>query len=266
MKLAVSTATFFGKAFTEDAFSLIERLGVRYSEVFFATFSEYTPKFCDTLLQKKGGVKVCSVHSLTNQFEPDLFNKGVRARADAEKFFKQVLSSGKRLGAESYTFHGSIKLKNKKYDVDFGELGARYRELAAMAGRRGLKLALENVHWTFFNEPAFFAGLRPFAPELKTVLDIKQAMQSDIPYTAYLDVMEGTLANVHICDYDAQGRLCPPGRGIFDFKALFARLRAMGYEGTVVVELYGENFSELSELADSLRYLRGICDFTDDGG
>lgn len=113
MELAISTACYFSKLFTEQSFVEVKKLGLTTCEVFLATFYEYESSFAEILKRESRGLKVYSVHALTNQFEPELFNLSPRTRADAERLFDKVVSSGRTLGAKYYTFHGPTRLKKK---------------------------------------------------------------------------------------------------------------------------------------------------------
>ncbi|NLK17110.1 MAG: sugar phosphate isomerase/epimerase [Clostridiales bacterium] len=262
MELAISTACYFSKLFTEQSFVEVKKLGLTTCEVFLATFYEYESSFAEILKRESRGLKVYSVHALTNQFEPELFNLSPRTRADAERLFDKVVSSGRTLGAKYYTFHGPTRLKKKAYKFDFEKLGERFCQLNERAMAQGVRMAYENVNWTFFSEPDYWANLKRYCPGLNTVLDIKQAMQSRIDYIAFLDVMEGSLANVHICDWDENGRLCMPGRGVFDFKGLFKRLEDIGYGGPVTLEIYADAYKDFSEIKECTDYLLSLYPFT----
>ena len=260
MQLAISTATYFSKLFTEDSFKEIKKLNINTCEVFLATFSEYESQFCDILKEKSKDLNVYSVHALTNQFEPELFNISPRTRGDAEKFFDKIMYIAKNLNAKYYTFHGPARLKKKKYTFDFEKIGKRFCELNQRACKSNVKIAYENVHWTFFNEPDFLVQLNKYC-KLNTVLDIKQAMQNKQDYNKFLDVMGDSLVNVHICDYDQNGKLCMPGRGIFDFKKMFNRLQTDGYEGPVTIELYADAYNSFAEIKESVDYLCSLYPF-----
>ena len=83
MKIGISTASLFMRLYNEDAIALISEWGVQTAEVFLTSFSEYEPKFSETLLKKKGNLNVNSVHVLNTQFEPQLFSDHPRVRSDA---------------------------------------------------------------------------------------------------------------------------------------------------------------------------------------
>ena len=68
--------------------------------------------------------------------------------------------------------------------------------------------------------------------------------------------MGESLCNVHVCDWDAVGALCLPGEGVFDFGALFAALREIGYCGPVILEPYLALIRSDEALLRSLSFLR----------
>lgn len=260
MRTGISTATYFGKLVTEDSFDQIRRAGVKTAEVFMNTFSEYTPEFGELLETRSRGLEIYSVHASNLNFEPNLTNPTERARADAEKIYRMVLSNGKRLGASSYTYHGGTRLKKRAYDFDFTKLGADMRRLCAVAGEYGIDLSYETVHWAYYNYPEFFGELRKHAPDLKCTLDIKQVMQSGRSYREFIPLMEGRLNNVHLTDFDDAGRILRPGKGTVDYADLFARLRDAGYDGPLMIELYCQNYESFDEVGESVSYLENILD------
>ncbi|MEG1535783.1 MAG: sugar phosphate isomerase/epimerase [Clostridia bacterium] len=263
MKIGISTASYFSRLHTEETFAEIAKAGADTCEVFLATHSEYTQAFADTLkaaLVSDGGatnLAVHSVHALTNQFEPELFSKGDRAKKDAFAIFKNVCNVGQNLGAKYYTFHGATLLKKAvKYTFDYPSLGEKVNDICDVASEYGIKLCYENVHWAYFSTPQYFAQLENFCPSLGGVLDIKQAMQSKIDYREFLDVLKGRLCTVHVCDYDNDGNLTIPGKGNFDFVDMFKRLLDIGFDGACLLEVYSQNYGDVAEVAESYQYLK----------
>jgi len=128
-------------------------------------------------------------------------------------------------------------------------------ELVERCATFGLQLAWENVFWAGFRHPLFAETLRREVPGVKFTLDLKQALVvGENPFT-YLDAMGDRVVNVHVCDVDAKGQHCLPGRGIFDFKQLGARLRDIGFTGGVMLEVYSDNYSQPQELAATCAWL-----------
>ena len=254
----MSTATFFSKSQTEDTVKLIQSMGVEVCEIFLTTFSEYRREFIDTILPRIGPkLEVHSIHTLNQQFEPELFNRAQRTREDCESFFRECAEAAARLNARSYTFHGQPRLKRLPYAIDYKWIAQRLKDLNAILssyeGSR-CKIAYENVHWTFFNSPDFFRELKEYS-DVEVCLDIKQAMQSKYPLDEYLDVMADRLVTVHLCDYHEDGKLAVPGKGSFDFTGFFRKLIASGYDGPLLMELYAGNYETFDEVKASYEYL-----------
>lgn len=261
MELGISTASFFSKEVTENSFEVIKDIGINLCEVFLTTFTEYKEEFARFLAKRKQNIQVYSLHTLNVQFEPELFNPVIRTRQDSEVIFKQVAIAANILQAKYYTFHGVTRMKRTPYNIDFSRIGKRLDELDEMLSdiSGGSHLAYENVHWTFFNSPEFFTRLKRHT-NVRTTLDIKQAMQSNYSVYDYIDVMGDRLVNVHVCDYDKNGKLYVPGKGCFDFVKLFKTLLDKGYQGPIIMELYAGNYDNYEQIRESYEYLKNCID------
>ncbi len=258
MKVGISTATFFSKVLTEDSFSVIQRCGGDTCEVFLTTFFEYRKEFARLLAERKGDFDVYSVHSLNTQFEPQLFNKVPRTYSDAEEIFRSVLNVGQILGARAYTFHAQARLKQSVY-IDPKFVGERMSKLGAIANEYGIKLCLENVHWATFDSPEFFRQMKPYAQNIGTVLDIKQARLSGYDWREYISVMGESITNVHVSDVK-DGKIVMVGKGEFPFKELVQRLKDVGYDGPLIIEQYAGNYDSFDEVKESVQYLKNILE------
>ncbi len=257
MEVGASTACLFTKAYNEDAINIYNQYGISVVEVFLATFSEYEKDFVDELKRRKGNLRVHSVHTLNQQFEPELFSRSPRALADAHVIFDKIVYAMKGLDADYYTFHGPARLKRLPYNINYETFGKRLDELnARIVDQNGKgELVYENVHWSYFNSPEFFDQLKGHTA-VKTCLDIKQAMQSHISCYDYIDSMGDRLKNVHLCDFDEDGKLKLCGRGSFDFVTLFKYLSDKGYDGPLMLEVYPESFSHMDELMWSIEHVQ----------
>lgn len=258
MRAGISSATFFNKLFNEDVFDELRRMDCGVCEVFLTTYSEYGEEFAKLLASRMGDIEVHSVHTLNTQFEPELFNKNPRTFADAFALYEKVLAGARVLGAKNYTFHGPSRLKKREYKFDFDFLGERAELLCRRAAEFGVTLCYENVHWTYFSEPSYFRELAAHAPELGSCLDIKQAMQSGIDYREFIGAMGDTIRTVHLCDYDENGKLTLPGRGIFDFRGLVRALRDSGVDAPLLLELYSSDYESFDEVRESFEYIKSL--------
>ena len=268
MEIGISTASFFSKEKTEDSFEILHRLNIPVCEVFLSTFYEYRKEFIDILMQVKGNTRIHSVHTLNQQFEPELFNPMERTRHDCEEIFKQVARAAHRLGASYYTFHGPAKFKKLPYVHNYEKLGSRVQELCELLyseSEHTTQLSYENVHWTYFNTPEYFENLKKYT-SVRTCLDIKQAYLSGIDIYEYIKCMGNSIVTVHLCDYDDNGKLAIPGNGTFDFVKLFAELQNYGCNATALIEVYANDYDSYDELKRSYDYLNECLYKATNGG
>ncbi|MBO5027118.1 MAG: sugar phosphate isomerase/epimerase [Clostridia bacterium] len=260
MQTGVSTASLFMRKYNEEALPLLNDLGVRTAEVFLTSFSEYGKAFGAVLSNVQGDLTVNSVHALNTEFEPQLFSAHPRVRDDAYGWLDKVLESANCLRAPYYTFHGTSRVKKAsrsgKYD-DFPSIIKGFDELTAHCKERGVTLCLENVEWSTYNRVGVFSKIAAAVPDLYGVLDIKQARISEYPYVEYLREMGERLAYVHISDVDERGKIRLPGQGIFDFDTLIKRLKDVGFDGALLIEVYKNDYADVAEL-------KTACDFVDE--
>lgn len=261
MHIGVSTASLFLRENNEDALPLLESLGVKAVEVFLTSFSEYGYPFADLLKARKGSLLVNSVHDLNTQFEPQLFNANPRVKGDAYAWLGKVMESASALGAPYYTFHGTARMKRAarlEGADNFPKMIASFQEIADFCNRYGVKLCLENVEWATYNRPGVFSRIAEEVPTLGGVLDIKQARISGYPYGAYLEEMGARITHAHVSDVNAEGKICLPGKGIFDFDTLVKRLKDVGFDGALIIEVYTGDYQNAEELKHACDFLEEI--------
>ncbi len=258
MITGVSTASLFNRKNNEDALPFLNEIGVKTAEVFLTSFSEYGVEFGKLLAQRKGNVRVHSVHDLNTQFEPQLFVTNERVRKDAFYWLSKVMESGKELGAKYYTFHGIARIKRAARsgdNDDFNSLCKNFQEIYNFCQNYGLKLCLENVEWATYNRLGVFGKIRSAVPNIGGVLDVKQARISGADYREYLTEMGENLTHVHLSDLDEKGKIRLPGQGVFDFGETIDRLKDVGFDGALIIEVYKDDYADLSEIKNSVDYL-----------
>lgn len=248
MLTGISTASFFGKMYTEESAQLLAERDIPVAEVFLTTFSEYDADYAKDLKKRLGATVVHSVHSMTTQFEPQLFNYQDRTRRDSEIILESFLQAGEILGAKYYTFHGPAQLKKTKYVFDYPAIGKRMHELTQIADRYGITIAYENVHWANYNFVGYFKQISEYAPLLRATLDIKQAVQAQIDYRDLIAEMGSKLVTVHLSDCYTNGEVVMIGRGDVKFDEVIGNLYDSGYDGVVLLELYAKNYREYDEV------------------
>ncbi len=261
MQVGISTASLFMRRENEEALPLLKSFGVDCVEVFLTTFSQYNEEYGKKLALLKGNVSVNSVHDLTSQFEPQLFSRHALVKRDAYQMLAGVLSAGKALGAKYYSFHGTTRAKiatRNPANDNFDRLRADFLEISDFCAGYGITLCLENVEWSMYNRLGVFSEIAKGVPTLKGVLDIKQARLSGVPYQEYLKEMGERLAYVHISDITDEGKMCLPGKGIFDFPTFLKELQDVGFDGALLIEAYEKDYGEEEELKQSYEYMKGL--------
>ena len=170
MQAGISTASLFLKKPNEEAVALLREWGVPVAEVFLSTFSEYNRNFGRKVAENKGNVFVNSVHTLTEQYEPQLYGAYDRVRKDAVSVLRGVMEVAREMGAQYYTFHGVARIKRTGNYDNFSHLSPKTREICDFCRTFGVTLAFENVEWATYNRPGVFRELKRDCPDLKGVL------------------------------------------------------------------------------------------------
>ncbi len=258
MEIGISTASLFRRKFNEDALVTLNELDARVCEVFLGTYSEYTEDFAKLLKQRQGSLKVHSIHTLNTHFEPQLFSSSERALDDAYKIFESCLKTAKTLGATNYTLHGIARFKKNILYNEYEKIAKMMEKVKDFALSYGVDLCLENVEWAYYNHVGFYSEISKYLKGLKTCFDVKQARISGDSYIDYLNEMGDSINTVHLSDVSENGKIVLPGKGNFNFEDLFKRLKDNGFKGNMLIEVYTNDYGEISELKDSLDYLRNL--------
>ena len=265
-QMVLSTASFFGKFNTEQALIEIARMGLHHAEVFLSGYYEYTDAYFALLrsIMVENDIACTSIHSLSTQFEPQLFSIHPRQYDSAEELFRRILKGGQELGAQHYVMHGPVRVSvGSCIHADYA--GPRARQLGEIAREYGITLTLENVHWCLVANPQTVEDLNPYVDGdvLGYTFDIKQAVQSGYAPTAYLDAMEGfRLRNVHICgalvSSDGGVKTGLPNADGPEILAVAKKFQEMRYSGPIVLEVYSRDYQELSELSRCVEALNRL--------
>ena len=259
MKIGISTASLFGRRHTEDALKFLSDSNTDVAEIFLESYCEYNKEFGKILSKFKGNTEIHSVHTLTTQFEPQLFSLNERAKKDSFDFLDTTMQAAREIGAKYYTFHGQARLKRTPLKINFDRTAEHVQMIIDSIKKYGVTLSYENVHWSYYNYVGFFKELKKRTVGLKGTLDIKQARQSGIDYREFLDEMASDIVTVHVSDVDRDGKMCLPGKGTIDFDDMFNRLSSVGFDGAVLLEVYKDDFDKESELFDSVDILKQIA-------
>ncbi len=256
MNIGLSSACFYPELLTENSIELISKIGFDSGEIFLNTLSEYEEDYIQRLNEErhKYNFTVESVHCFSPVVEPYLFETYKRRRQDMFKVFKKVCRAAKTLGAKYYTFHGMRKAEFNQLDKNFTT--EIYDHLNYTALEEGVILAQENVSWCMSSDLKYINLLKEKCRyPVKFTLDIKQAYKSGMGYKEYVTAMGTDIVNIHINDRDSFHPCLLPGRGTVDYDQLFRFLREITYSGSMIIEVYNENFKENCELIEAREYL-----------
>ncbi len=255
MQVGISTASLFGRKNTEDALEFLSKNGIPVAEIFLESYCEYNKEFGKVLNSVRGDTKIHSIHTLTTQFEPQLYSLNERAQKDSFELLHTTMQAGERVGAKYYTFHGPARIKRTPITINFERTAKITQRIIDEIARYGIALAYENVHWCYYNYVGYFNELKKRTEGLKSTLDIKQARQSGIDAYDLIEEMGDSIVTVHLSDVDKNGKMCLPGRGVTDFDTLFLRLLDKGFDGAFLLEVYQNDFTEYKELFDSYQFI-----------
>lgn len=258
MRLGLSSAAFYGGLETEESAAHLKGLPLDFCEIFLETRSEYGAAFGREVRRALDGLPCLSIHAQGIQFESALFGASPRQRRDAFETLTWVLDCGQALGARVLVFHGPPDLRGGLRPGLIARLQETIAQVCALSGARGMYLGWENVSWCALKRPGDAAFLREACPELRFVLDIKQAYQAGEDPFDFLPVLGEKLCHVHVLDWDENGKLCLPGQGIFDFPRFRRELESIGYQGDILLEPYAAQAAGEAALLASLAYLREI--------
>lgn len=267
MNFGISTACFFPNVYIEDAVSLLSSMGVQNIEVFFSCMAEYKAPFIKQLKARAddNGMRICSVHAYSISFEPQLFSRHERARLEALGIYQTVLEAGAVLGADTYVFHGPAHMRRSQALVlDYDAIAEKTDPLCALAKAHGIRLAWENVHYCWYQQPDFPEKLlsRLDSDNLWFTLDIKQAAQAGYDPSHFVQGACGRLTNIHICDFvrDPKLGILPklPFEGCMDFGALQSALLKAVFDGPMMLEVYEHNFQKPADLKRSLENIQAF--------
>ena len=258
MRLGLSSAAFYGRMETEEQAEHLTRFPVDCCEVFVQTHSEYTAEFGALVREKLHGLPCVSVHPKGTQFEWDLFGRSRRQVEDAFRAFTGVCDAGRAMGAKYYVLHGPAGVSAPLEPGRIHNLQATMARMREIAAERGIEVLWENVSWAALRRPQDVAELRTLLPDIRFVLDVKQAFRAGQDPLAMLRAMGGQAAHIHVLDQTPSGALCLPGEGIVDWQGIAQHLRGIGYQGAVILEPYESQARDEAALRRSIDWLRRV--------
>lgn len=259
MRAGISTACLY-PAPLEDAFSALLSLGFRCFEVFVNTCSELRGGYLGRLrrMADEAGGAVKSLHPFTSGYENFLlFSEYERRFDDALEFYKNYFHACNLLGADLLVLHGQ---RSDRRSIPEQETFARYARLYALGRTFGVTVAQENVNRCSSDDAGFVRRMKKACGcGCAFVLDVKQAVRGGADPLALCAAMGERLVHVHLNDNSAASDCLLPGFGTMDYAPLMGLLRSVGYDGSLMIEVYRGSFGALGELLEAKRTVEALA-------
>ena len=208
-------------------------------------------------LRETRGFEIKSVHPFTSALESMLlFERYTRRFEEGLAFYKNYMEAARRIGAKILVLHGQRLGAGSLCDREYCD---HYRTLYRVGQSLGVTVAQENVRLFRSASPEFIAVMRrELGDECAFVLDTKQAVMSGYTPAALCRAMGERLVHVHLSDHTATESCLLPGAGSFDLRAFRKELRAVGYTGDVITEVYRQAIRDDAALKNALSVTKAV--------
>lgn len=257
MKAGISTACLYPDLL-ENALSDLMKNGIKNTEIFVNTHSEVLPEFNNMLVSliRENGAVCTAYHPFTCPIEPMMLFSGYERRVtDFLEYHKYYFEAMNSLESNIFVLHGNMNVIAVSEEFYF-EIFLRLSEAAE---KFGITVAQENVARCQSRSLEFLKSMsEQLGDKARFVLDVKQAVRSGEDPLVIADVLGNKIIHVHMSDHNADYDCLLPGKGTFDIKGFLKKLKSKGFNGSVMTELYRNNFSSIDELAESMHYIENI--------
>jgi sugar phosphate isomerase/epimerase len=254
MRAGVSSACLYPQLL-ELSVEDIAKVGIKATEIFINTDCELELNYVRELkrILDYYGTECVSVHPYTCPIEPMMFFTDYERRVqDVLEYYAKYFQAMNILGAEILVFHGNKAI----VPVDENLYFDRFYRLSELGRKYGVTVAQENVARCQCNNVPFMVNMvKQLGDVAKFVIDLKQAIRSNVDIYDILESVGENIAHIHISDHTAQKDCLPIGKGILDVHKLINVLKSKGFDGAIMLELYRSNFSTLDELYQSYELL-----------
>ena len=253
MPVGVSTSCLYPMQ-TERAFERLAQFGIRDAEIFFNSESETQGALLREIVavQRAYGVAVHAVHPYCTFAEPYLLFSSYRRRfEDGVELYRRLGDACRALGCDLLILHGD----REPFHIGEAEYAERFCILAQALERDGVRLTQENVVRFRSADVQMLRTLRDALGErFYMTFDVKQAVRCGLEPLALAREFAPHIVHAHVSDHGEAGDCLLPGRGSFDFRALFSVLRG----ADSVLEVYRGAFREETELVESYKLLADL--------
>jgi sugar phosphate isomerase/epimerase len=239
MFIGCSTNGLYPQLGLAAALAEIASLGFTHAELMLYHQRQYTPDaFRDYgRAARANGLEVVAIH-----LEPDmhmLFDPEPAMVMDAWRNFDVAIEGALEIGARTVVWQGPIRVE---YPVEsgFGPFLDVVDELDRRCRQAGVRLALENAEPGMLTTLRDFIEIGPRLPEtVGYAFDPHHAAVTQTNPMLLLRQMQGRLFDVHLRDFDAEGKRpgnILPGEGTLPWPAILRAVRAAGFDGPLMLE------------------------------
>jgi len=257
IRAGISTACFYPET-TERSLELAAAAQTDCTEIFVNADQEFSPRSFQAYgrFARENGIDIVSIHPYTSGFETMLFFSDYPRRfEDGLNLYSRFFELTASVGARYFILHGA-QIKARLED---GLIFERIGLLSRRAKSFGVTLLQENVARCKSRDPAYIRAMRAeLGEEAAFVLDTKQAIRSGVTVDEMREAMGKGIRHVHISDCDGERDCLPPGVGTADLSGIISGLRAGGYGGDLILELYKDSYTGLVQLYKSYVYLKKL--------
>ncbi len=258
MRIGISTGCLYPHT-TMDSLEKLLCEGFGVFEIFFNTVSEMENDQLDKIkmMLNRYSASVVSIHPFSSAFESFLlFSKYTRRFEDGVRMYGSYFRAAARLGADKLVIHG---MKDDFAVLDIEGYSRRFARLCSEGEKWGVSVLQENVDRHCANRPDFLRGMAGYIPpQSGFVLDVKQALRGGYDPCELMHIMGSGLKHIHISDSTDEKNCLLPGKGNFDYCRFFRELKKCGYDGDIIIEVYGTSYKELSEIKKSKDFLESF--------
>jgi len=246
VKAAVSTACLYPKL-TEDALYDLCLSGISTVEIFLSAPSEVGSVYANDMaaMLRRFDTKCVSVHPWTAPNEGYmLFSNYMRRVRDFLDEARKVFLFMQTVGAKIYVLHGCpVGWVKPEFYCE------RFKMLVDVGKEYGISVTQENVNKYESQSLKFLKEFcRLLGDDAKITLDTKQAVRAGMLLDETVRSVGDHIVHVHMSDHGEKGDCLRIGEGRFQIVPFLAALRAKGFDGAVMLELYRDAFGGVQDL------------------
>lgn len=255
MKAGVSSACLYPQILEKSVKDMAEN-GIKFMEIFINTDCELEETYLNEIksILDYYDTKCISLHPYTCSIEPMMFFTNYEKRFnDGLKYYRKYFHAMNILESDIFVFHGNKAIVPVEENLYFD----RFLKLSNLGKEYGITFAQENVARCQCNNIEFMKNMvQQLGDFAKFVIDLKQAIRSEIDIYDIINNIGENIVHIHISDHTSKKDCLPLGSGILDLPLLLKSLQKKSFHGAIILELYRNNFSNISDLIKSYDYLK----------